>query len=410
MAKKVTFLTQFFYPEPAATAQLLTELAVELVQRGWEVTVYTAQPTYHERKRLPRKERFHGVQIIRLFSTRFPKQKLWGRLANGLTFLLAALVRVLFTQRRDPLLIVSAPPFLGCVGWLAWLVRRRRYVFLVHDVYPDVAVRLGYMKEGGVVARIWDMLNRKVYGHAGAVIVLGERMKRTVETRIKNRATPVVVIHNWADGSFVVPRGKEDNWFARKHGLIDKTVVLYSGNLGLFHDLETIIEAADRLRDVDDVVFLFIGGGGKKEKLVRMVREKGLRNVMFLPYQPREHLPFSLTAGDIGVVTLERGVEGLCVPSKLYYYLAAGQAILALVGKESEVADIVESWGCGVRVDQGDVDSVVSVLTHWVKDRSLLIQTKANSRKCFEACFTKEQAVTRYEEVLRTLEGEGGTS
>lgn len=403
MAKRVLFLTQFFYPEAAATAQLLTELAVELVKRGMTVTVYTSQPTYHERRRLPRQEEFHGVRIVRLFSTRFDKQRLFGRMANGLTFFLTVLLRLLFSRGREPLLIVSTPPFLGWVGWLVWLIQRRRYVLLVHDVYPDVAIRLGYMKEGGIVARFWKALNRKMYRHAATVIVLGERMKQVVEYHIGNDGTPVKVIHNWADGQFIVPRHKEGNWFAQKYGLVGKTVVLYSGNLGLFHDLETLIEAADRLREVKDVVFLFVGEGGKKKKLIRMVQQKGLRNVEFLPYQPRDHLPYSLPAGDIGVVTLERGVEGLCVPSKLYFYLAAGHAILALVGKDSEVADIIERCECGVRVEQGDVEGVVNALMRWRDDPSLLKEMKTRARHCFERYFTKEQAVAKYYNILKEL-------
>jgi len=228
-------------------------------------------------------------------------------------------------------------------------------------------------------------------------------MRQVVEQRIENSATPVEVIHNWADGQFIVPRSKEENWFAQKYGLVGKTVVLYSGNMGLFHDLETIIEAADRLQGLEDLVFLFIGGGGKKEKLVQMAKQRGLKNVKFLPYQPRDHLPYSLTAGDIGVVTLERGVEGFCVPSKLYSYLAAGQAILALVGKDSEVADIIEKFECGIRIDQGDIEGVVNALARWRNDLSLLERMKRNARNCFEQHFTKDQAIARYHEILKRL-------
>ena len=403
VAEKVIFLTQFFYPEPAATAQLLTELAVELVARGLSVTVYTAQPTYYERQKLPRKETFRGVEIVRLFSTRFSKQRLYGRLINSLTFLLAVLLRLLFSRDQRPLLIVTVPPFLGWVGWLVYLMRRRKYIFLVHDVYPDMAIQLGYIKKTGFIARIWEVLNQRVYNHASAVVVLGDRMKQVIEKRIKNSATSVEVIHNWADGHFIMPRSKEENWFVQKHDLTGKTVILYSGNIGLFHDLETIIEAADCLRGIRDLVFLFIGEGGKKGKIIRMVHQRGIDNVMLLPYVSRHQLPYSLAAGDIGIVTLERGVEGFCVPSKLYYYLAAGQAILALVGKSSEVADIVEEWKCGFRVDQGDIDGVVNALKLWYKDRSLLEQMKSNARRCFEARFTKEKAVARYHQILKQL-------
>jgi len=403
VAERLVLLTQYFYPEMAATAQLLTDLAVELTKRNMAIAAYAAQPTYHYRDRLSSREIYQGVHIRRLFSTRFGKRSQFGRLADGLSFCLAVFFCLSFSRDRAPLLIVSNPPFLGWVGWLAGVLLRRKYVLLVHDVYPDVAIRLGYLKERGLVARIWRALNRRMYSRAAAVIVLGERVKQVVEQHIENSATPVEVIHNWADGQFIMPRCKEENWFAQEHGLTGKTVVLYSGNLGLFHDLETLIEAAERLKMRDDIVFLFIGEGGKKEKLMQMAQERGLENVKFLPYQPREYLPYSLTAGDISVVTLERGTEGLCTPSKLYAYLAAGQAILALVGENSEIADILEECGCGLRVDQGDITGAVDALKRWLNEPALLEKMKASARRCFERRFTLEQAVDRYYEILSRL-------
>ena len=180
-------------------------------------------------------------------------------------------------------------------------------------------------------------------------------------------------------------------------------MVLYSGNLGQAHDLESLVEAADQLRDLQELVFLFIGEGAKKEKLVSMVREKGLVNVVFLPPVPYEELRFSLPAGDIGVVTLERGVEGLCEPSKLYAYLAAGLAILALVGRSSEVARIIEMHKCGFRVDQNDVKGVVEVLRRWMVNREEMEEMKHRARKCFEQHYDKRIAIGKYLELLRTL-------
>lgn len=402
MAESVTLISQYFYPETAATAQLLTELAVELCQRGMNMVVYTAQPSYHCRKRLPKKEILHGVRIHRLFSTQFGKKRLHGRLLDGITFSIAAFFKLLLSRQRGILLATTNPPFLIWVVLFISILRKRKYVVLIHDVYPDVAIKLGYMSEKGVITRIWRWLNKHSYKRARAIVVLGEEMRRIIQQAGAD-PSKIHVIHSWADGSLLYPQKKDKNPFVKQHGLEGKIVVLYSGNLGQAHDLESLVEAADQLRDLQELVFLFIGEGAKKEKLVSMVREKGLVNVVFLPPVPYEELRFSLPAGDIGVVTLERGVEGLCEPSKLYAYLAAGLAILALVGRSSEVARIIEMHKCGFRVDQNDVKGVVEVLRRWMVNREEMEEMKHRARKCFEQHYDKRIAIGKYLELLRTL-------
>ncbi|HPD07497.1 MAG TPA: glycosyltransferase family 4 protein [Candidatus Bipolaricaulis sp.] len=402
MANSVAILSQFFYPETAAVAQLLTELAVDLSQNGIDTVAYTAQPSYHRRSRLPRKQVYRSVKIYRLFSTQFSKDRLSGRLLNGLTFSTAVLARLLFSRRRQALLVTTNPPFLLWVAWLVWLLRRREYILLVHDIYPDVAIRLGYMGDRDLIARVWRWFNRKAYGRASAIIVLGEQMRRVIE-RSAAQLPPVHVIHSWADGSHVRPLPKRLNPFVKRHALEGKLVVLYSGNLGQAHELETLVEAAERLKGLHELVILFIGEGAKKAKLMAMVEERQLSNVLFLPPVPYEELSYSLTAGDIGVVTLEGGVEGLCEPSKLYGYLAAGLAILALVGEKSEVAEIVERHQCGYRLDQGDVDGVVEILRYLATHRGELEKMKRSARECLEHFYDRRLAVEKYLDIIRNL-------
>jgi len=403
MAKRVTILSQFFYPETAAVPQLLTELAVELRLRGFDVVAYTGHPTYHKREKLARRETYQGVKIRRVFSTQFRKDSLWGRLFNGATFSLSVAVRLLFARNPGVVLVTTTPPFLAWVVWLVSLLRRHKYVLLIQDVYPDIAVKLGFMKESSVLVRVWRFMNRKSYRCASTIIVLGDEMRNVVQRSLGKWPPPIHVIHNWADGTYIRPCEKQYNWFAKRHGLLGKIIVLYSGNLGLAHDFETLVEAADRLRDKEELLFLFIGEGGKKAQLMAMVKERGLTNVRFLPHVPYEHLPYSLAVGDIGVVTLERGAEGLCEPSKVYGYLAAGLAILGLVGEKSEVAKIIERHQCGYRVDQGDVESVVEALEHWLKNRSELETMKARARDCFERFYDKKLAIEKYAHILESV-------
>ncbi len=402
MANSMVILSQLFYPETASTAQLLTELAVDLRQNGVEVIAYTAQPSYYRRVRLPKEEMYKGVKIYRLFATQYSKNKLSGRLLNGITFSFILLIKLLFSRKRDVLLATTNPPFLQWVAWLIGALRRRKYVLLIHDIYPDVAIRLGYMKSGDFITKVWRWLNKKAYEGASAVIVLGEHMRRVIEAS-STHLLPVHVIHSWADGSYIRPVAKRLNPFVKKHGLEDKLVVLYSGNLGQAHELETIVEAAERLKDLDELTILFVGEGAKKAKLMSMVEKCRLSNVLFLPPVPYEELPYSLTAGDIGVVTLERGIEGLCEPSKLYGYLAAGLAILALVGENSEVATVVKKHQCGYRLDQGDSEGFVERVRYLLANRGELEEIKRRARECFEHYYDRKIAVSKYLDIIRSI-------
>lgn len=214
----------------------------------------------------------------------------------------------------------------------------------------------------------------------------------------------IKVIHNWADGNFIKPIDKCNNWFCKKYGLKDKFVVLYSGNIGRYHDLETVILVAERLKHLEDIKFVFIGEGDKKRKILQMAQDLKLENALFLPFQPREYLPYSLTCGDVSIVTLEKGLEGLSVPCKLYTALAAGQAIWGLVGNSSEVVEIIKKHECGFRTDQGDVSSAVRSLTKLYSDRQLLATTKENARKCFEKNFDKSVAIEKYLEIVKKVQ------
>jgi glycosyltransferase involved in cell wall biosynthesis len=375
----VTLVTIHFHPDYSATGQLLTELAVGLEGMGCRVSVFTARPTYANRP-VSRFEVHEGVEIHRVVSTHLDKNSHIGRVLNAGTYFVAVLGALLWRRHRGPLLIVSSPPFLGLAGYLLRMIRGQPYVYLVHDVFPDAAVTLGYLKAGGWVSRIWDQVNRLVLTHASRIVVLGEGTKTVIARKGGDGvADRIRVIHNWADEAFIRPLPKSENPFVREHGLEGKFVVLYSGNIGLPQDLETVIGAAEQLRD-RDMVFLFIGEGGKKKKLQAMVQERELENVRFLPYQPREVLPYSTTCADVSLVALERGVEGLSMPSKLYTIMASGRPVVALVEKGLEISRILAEGRCGRIVEPYDVDELARVLDDYYSNLEICERDGRNGR------------------------------
>jgi glycosyltransferase involved in cell wall biosynthesis len=399
--KKITILSQYFHPEVASTGQLMTELAVGLRKKGCEVRVITGQPSYlKDEGKLPNKEYYHDIEIKRVWNTRFDKNKNVGRALNQGSFFISAFTSILFSRQTHPLLIVSVPPFSGVLGAFMKIIKKQKYAFLVYDIYPDIAVELGYLKKDGIIARVWEMVNRVVYDKADLIITPGEKMKEKI-SKYTSDSSKVEVIHNWADKEFIKPLKKEENWFRKQHGL-DHFVVLYSGNIGLGHDLETIIYAAKEL-EKEDIKFIIIGEGGKKGKLIQLAKELRLSNILFLPFQPKEVLPYSLSAGDVSIVSQEKGLEGLAVPCKLYTSLAAGQAIIAMVGEYSDVAEIIEKYECGIRVDQRFIDGFVEAVRTFRLDKRLLNRMQKNARKCFEQNFDRNQAEIEYYNIVTRL-------
>jgi len=401
---RVNIVSIYFHPDMSGTSQILTDLAVGLSKMGCQVSVYTTHPTFGSRSRAKRREIYNGVEIHRLFGTQFDKNHKIGRAINSATFLASAFWTMLTRRVEGPFLIVSHPPFLEFAGYLVSRLRRRRYVYLVHDVFPDEAITLGFINPNGLVRKAWDRANTLSVSHAAQVIVLSESMKAVMMKKGGHRseAQRFHVIHNWVDEAFIRPLAKSENWFVTRHGLDNTFVVLYSGNLGQSHDLETMIAAAERLRE-RDMTFLFIGDGGKKQKLEALVQERGLRNVRFLPYQPRDVLPFSLTCSDVSLMALEKGIEGLQMPSKLYAILASGRPVVALVEAGFEIARLIDGAGCGRSVPPNDVEGLCRALEFYYADRSACDRAGRLGRQYLEAHFSRARALREYYDVLRSV-------
>jgi glycosyltransferase involved in cell wall biosynthesis len=413
----LTILTEYFHPEEASTAQLLTELATGLANRhGFNMSVITSLPNYHDEDRqasVPRREMHDGTTIERVRATRFDKDFLPLRLINWLSFTLLAFVRLLRGHSDDDaVLVLSNPPILPFVAWLNHKLRGTPYVYLIYDVYPDMAVELGYLDRGGIIAPLWDRAMRPVYRDAARVVVLGESMERYIEAKMTGddnfRPDCIESIANWEDGDFIEPRKKVDNDFAQEHDTDEKFTLLYSGNIGRFHELETTIDAIDRLESTDrtDVQLLIIGEGARKAELQRYVTRRGIENVRFLPFQPLNRLPETLTCGDASLVGINPEMEGMCVSSKLYSSLAAGQPVLAVVGENDEVARVVSESNCGAYIKPGDDRAAAEVLNEWADNPEQVATLGKNARICFEDQYTKEHAVDQYADLFRDIVGD----
>ncbi|MBI4667957.1 MAG: glycosyltransferase family 4 protein [Elusimicrobia bacterium] len=328
-----------------------------------------------------------------------------ARLGSWVHFFLFALYKVWSGPPGALLFIVSNPPFLPLLGYIMRRFRRQPYVVLVYDIYPDLLVRLGRLSEHGTVAKLWRLFNKKMLENAETVFTIGEVMAANLEKMFdasRTRAGVVTVVPNWADSELIKPMAKQHNWFARQHRQLDKLTVLYSGNFGETHDLATLLDAAKKLGLRKEIHFLLVGAGSKRSWVETMVINECLTNVTMLAFQPEETLPFLLAAGDVAVVSLCRGIEGLSVPSKTFYALAAGSALLAVVSGDNELSRLVKQNSCGLAVEPGDTAAMIAAIERFCDDKEFLRLCQRQARRLAGKDHTRRNAKA-YADIIRRM-------
>lgn len=402
---ELVILNQYYAPDVAATGHLLYELATTAAEMGRTVSVRTCFPCYgppESWKACDASRVEDGVFVERQWTTRLSKDRISGRMLNSLTYLIPLLVRQFFASPKDRVyLYTTNPPFLGIVGAVVSLFRRHRYVVLLHDSYPHIAVLTGKIRRGGIVQRLWDAMNGLIYGRAAQTIVLCDRAKELICRDYGVRPELVHVIHNWADPAALRPIPKSDSCFARHHGLDKKFTLLYSGNLGLYYEFDQLLALAECMRDDPDFRLVFIGAGGRRQHIIDEVERRGIGNVVQVhPYQPFDTLNDSLNACDVSLVTIAEGVEGISFPSKLYSSLAIGKVTMAISERGSELQRIVEGNDVGVWVPLGDVDALVAAVKAVRADPGRAYHMGLRSRELMERRFSKQAAAVEYLKVI----------
>lgn len=402
-ALQVSILTQFFPPDYAATGQLVEELAQRFSRQGVGIQVFTGQPGYaFDQPMAPKQEVRQGVMVRRTRTSRLWPQRIRGRAVGGVLYCLRSLVKLLNPARRGQLLLVTTePPYLPVLAYLLHQLCRQPYLCVVYDLYPEVAVALGVVPDHHWLVRLWRWLNCQTWQQAKGIVVLSHTMKQRIVAHCPEAANKISVIHNWADPQMIVPRPKAENWFAQHHGLDRVFTVLYSGNMGRCHDMDTIMAAAEALRH-EPVRFVFIGAGAKRQVCMDLAVALGLSNCLFLPYQAKETLPYSLTACDLGLVSLVPGVEGLVAPSKLYGSLAAGRPVAAICEPHSYLRSLLQDGGCGRAFNNGDGLGLAAFIRQLAADATLVDRLGRQGRRYMEEKFTPEQCARRYFEVVDT--------
>lgn len=418
--KNLLIYAHYYIPDTASTGQILRELSEGLSDR-FHVTVICVVPSYLgtiEEKYKTKKyyfEDINGVRVLRIRVPEFDKYNKKSRIKNIVSYFFGAIGATLRVGKMDYVYAISQPPVLGgllgvCGKWL----KRAKYIYNIQDFNPEQTMAVGYVKNS-IILKGMMLLDKLSCKHADKIIVVGRDMVQTLENRFAKKHVPAHAwINNWIDEKEIYPLPpdhKKVAAFKERYDLSDAFVIMYSGNIGLYYDLENLIQVIEKIPqslktpDGRRVVFAFVGAGSVLNKLLEYKDAHRLDHVVFIPYQNKADLIYSLNAGDVHWCVNAKGIKGVSVPSKCYGIMSAGKPILGVLEEGSEARCLIEETECGRCCMPGDYDAVEQQIL-WFVDHAAddtLLRMGENGRSYLVGHLTKDVSVRRYaEEILST--------
>ena len=427
--KKLLIYAHYYIPDTASTGQILSELAEGMLGR-LDVTVICVVPSYLGTIEDPYKtqkfyeETINGVKVVRIRVPEFSKTNKKSRIKNIVSYFIGAMAATFKVGKMDYVFSISQPPILGgLLGvWGKW-VKHAKYIYNIQDFNPEQVLAVGYSKNRCITdAMMW--LDKFSCRRSNLIITVGRDLVETVQKRFHGKKVPkTVMINNWIDEKEIHPLPENHPkvvQFRKKYGLDDKLVIMYSGNIGLYYDLEKLVkvlkqfrkgytltgvyEEGPKTRDGREVVFAFVGAGSVLDKLISYSEKHHFENIVFIPYQEKADLIYSLNAGDIHWCVNAKGIKGVSCPSKAYGIMAAGKPVIGVLEGGTEVRGLIEECNCGKCCEPEDYVEVADIIRWYIEnaDSDEVKQMGANGRKYLEENLTRDVSVQRYaDEILR---------
>ncbi len=409
-AARILFVNQYYWPDHASTAQHLTDLAESLSAQGYECHVLTSQSRYKPGAPRPcAYEEHEGVHIHRVPATSMGRRATWARMIDYLSFYAGALAKAMSLAHFDAVVTLTTPPVIGLIGTFLKRFKKTRHVYWSMDLHPDASLALGRMLPKSLLGRSMSWLSGFVYRHADQVVVIGPYM----HDRIALKGVPserIATIPVWSQRDEIYPTPRNANSMRTALGLAKAFVVMYSGNLGLAHSFQEFIEAARRLRDRSNIVFLFVGGGPRLKEVQEARDREGLENIRLLDYVPRAQLQASLALADVHLISMRPEMTGIVVPGKLYGAMAAGRPAVFVGPEHCEPADTIRDAGCGIATTSGDVDGLVAALLNLESNPSLARRMGEKGRTAFLTSHEQRLCCNQWSALIGDLLARAGTT
>lgn len=402
---RILIVTQIFPPETQGTAVIILQLCHHLRQQGWDVGVVTCFPSHPQgtvydgyRKQLWMRDEVEGLPVLRAWHLTHPSRKLPVRSSMFVSQAMGNAAGALLSGRPD-IMLVAGPTIVGpLLNWAVAKLHGCKVANIIYDVHPELAIETGHVRNPALVAaaRVASQLE---FTLMDGVITCADDLKRT----LCNKGAPpdkVHVVPIWLEKDEIVP-GNRDNAWRREQGIpLDKTVVLHAGTLGVPSGATVIAEAANLLREREDLLFVLVGEGSAKPAVEARAKELKLSNMLFLPFQPRERLPELQASGDFGLVTYLHGRHRTSWPSKMLGYMAAGRPILASIDPDSDTAREMEQQRFGLVVPAEDPRALADGVVRMADDAAQLKAFGEAARQRFEERYTRQQVLETFQAAL----------
>lgn len=408
---RVLLLSLVFGPDTVSTATMMTQLAHGLQRTGHRVTVLTSMPHYNPSSLVLRNPAYRakravvegsedGVRVLRVFMP-LKGTRVWRRALDYAWFHLAtALLGVARAGRQDVVLVTSPPITLGLVGYLLAAALGAKLVYDVRELWPDVPVRMGMIKNG-LFVRLTYAIEQFVYRRAAAVTSIA----RSFIDSLTERGVPREKLHftpNFVDVETIRPLPKV-NSFSTEHALAEKFVVFYAGNIGLTQGLEVLVDVARALQNDDRVRLVVVGDGAGKASLEAAIDESRLPNVLMLPYQPWERVPETYATADVCISPMRRGFSYDTVPSKIYTAMAAGRPVVAASESDTEAARLLRESEAGMVVEPESAEAMAAAIRQLRDDPGLSARLGANAREWIVAQYSEKAVIAAYDRVVSAV-------
>lgn len=394
-----------------SAANLFHDLGCYLAAREHQVRVVTELPwrrlgsaestARYRNARFRLREMMDGMDVVRVRSFPFREGSLIGRGINALLLPLTFYFGARSTGEADVALVYCPPLTLGLAVFLLQRLHHVPFVFNVQDIYPQTLIDLGLIKNP-LLIRFFEWMERFTYSQAVCIVVHSEGNRRYLVTRRPVPPEKVRAIPNWVDIDLIRPSDRL-NSFREKHGLGTKFLVCYAGTMGYAQDLNPIIQAAKELQEYGDILFLLIGEGVQAGEWRQKVDQLHLRNVRFLPLQPKAVYPSIVSASDVGLVPLTQRLRTPVVPGKLLDFMAGGRPVIATVNLDGDTGRIIQEANCGYVLAPDDGQGVAKAILALCHDQSMARQLGSNGRAYAESHFSLKVCAAQYEELFRQI-------
>lgn len=412
MRKKLLMYTNYFYPEVATTGQILTELA-EGLSKSFDITVICEIPSYAQKIEEKYKtqrfyfENYKGIKVIRVRVPEVNKKNKLSRIKYILTYFINCILITRKVGKFDLVFTVTQPPILGgIIGTIGKKLTGGKLMYQIMDFNPEQTMAVNYSNNKFILNAMmwWDKRSCK---KSDIIVTLGRDMQETLYQRFKGEKVPNnIVINNWIDEEQIYPL-PTDNIdvlkFKERYNLNNKFIIMTSGNIGLYYDFMNILKVMEKFKNDDSIRFVFVGDGSVKSDLISYANTHKLHNVIFIPFQKKADLIYSLNAADVHIVTNAKGVKGVSVPSKIYGILAVNKPIWGILEEGSEAWNIITESKCGILVHAGDYVAMENSLRDIIQQKESFIKQHSTGRNFLLNGMTKRHCIEMYRQALEKL-------